>query len=73
MGNFYTPDAPLRIKMFHFVKQIIIIRIFWCIVVCRFFWTGCVYGCRNDAERFGFFCHAALEFLHQGGFHPVSL
>ncbi|XP_022716112.1 starch synthase 3, chloroplastic/amyloplastic-like isoform X2 [Durio zibethinus] len=35
-----------------------------------FFWTGCVYGCRNDAERFGFFCHAALEFLHQGGFHP---
>ncbi|XP_022748485.1 starch synthase 3, chloroplastic/amyloplastic-like [Durio zibethinus] len=37
-----------------------------------FFWTGCVYGCRKDAERFGFFCHAALEFLHQGGFHPVS-
>ncbi|XWS18197.1 hypothetical protein CRYUN_Cryun32bG0022300 [Craigia yunnanensis] len=35
-----------------------------------FFWTGCVYGCRNDAERFGFFCHASLEFLHQGGFHP---
>ncbi|XVF26047.1 hypothetical protein REPUB_Repub13aG0266100 [Reevesia pubescens] len=35
-----------------------------------FFSTGCVYGCRNDAERFGFFCHAALEFLHQGGFHP---
>ncbi|XVF87733.1 hypothetical protein PTKIN_Ptkin18bG0144400 [Pterospermum kingtungense] len=35
-----------------------------------FFWTGCVYGCRNDGERFGFFCHAALEFLHQGGFHP---
>ncbi|XVF27876.1 hypothetical protein REPUB_Repub14bG0147000 [Reevesia pubescens] len=32
--------------------------------------TGCVYGGRNDAERFGFFCHAALEFLHQGGFHP---
>ncbi|XVE51111.1 hypothetical protein DITRI_Ditri02bG0012700 [Diplodiscus trichospermus] len=36
----------------------------------RFFSTGCVYGCGNDAERFGFFCHAALEFLHQGGFHP---
>ncbi|KAK6269015.1 hypothetical protein QUC31_013175 [Theobroma cacao] len=35
-----------------------------------FFCTGCVYGSRNDAERFGFFCHAALEFLHQGGFHP---
>ncbi|XWS19411.1 hypothetical protein CRYUN_Cryun31cG0013500 [Craigia yunnanensis] len=34
------------------------------------FWTGCVYGCRNDAERFGFFCHAALEFLLQCGFHP---
>ncbi|KAG7012367.1 Soluble starch synthase 3, chloroplastic/amyloplastic [Cucurbita argyrosperma subsp. argyrosperma] len=34
------------------------------------FWTGCIYGCNNDAERFGFFCHAALEFLLQGGFHP---
>lgn len=38
----------------------------------RFFWTGCIYGCANDGERFGFFCHAALEFLLQGGFHPVS-
>ncbi|KAL1099746.1 hypothetical protein V6Z11_D05G181900 [Gossypium hirsutum] len=35
-----------------------------------FVWTGCVYGCKNDAERFGFFCHAALEFLHQGGLQP---
>ncbi|KAJ1427192.1 Starch synthase, catalytic domain [Sesbania bispinosa] len=35
-----------------------------------FFQAGCVYGCGNDAERFGFFCHAALEFLHQNGFHP---
>ncbi|KAH7569482.1 hypothetical protein ACOSP7_012903 [Xanthoceras sorbifolium] len=35
-----------------------------------FFSTGCIYGCRNDGERFGFFCHAALEFLLQGGFHP---
>lgn len=35
-----------------------------------FFWKGCVYGCKNDGERFGFFCHAALEFLLQGGFHP---
>ncbi|GMI93304.1 starch synthase 3 [Hibiscus trionum] len=35
-----------------------------------FFSKGCVYGCGNDAQRFGFFCHAALEFLHQGGFHP---
>lgn len=35
-----------------------------------FFWKGCIYGLRNDGERFGFFCHAALEFLHQGGFHP---
>ncbi|KAK4360938.1 hypothetical protein RND71_019890 [Anisodus tanguticus] len=34
------------------------------------FWKGCVYGCNNDGERFGFFCHAALEFLLQGGFHP---
>ncbi|KAK8551617.1 hypothetical protein V6N13_120069 [Hibiscus sabdariffa] len=33
-------------------------------------WKGCVYGCNNDAERFGFFCHAALEFLHQGGLQP---
>ncbi|KAL2339188.1 hypothetical protein Fmac_013634 [Flemingia macrophylla] len=35
-----------------------------------FFNAGCVYGCGNDAERFGFFCHAALEFLYQNGFHP---
>ncbi|KAK7363745.1 hypothetical protein VNO77_05899 [Canavalia gladiata] len=35
-----------------------------------FFQAGCVYGCANDAERFGFFCHAALEFLLQNGFHP---
>ncbi|KAK3188383.1 hypothetical protein Dsin_027944 [Dipteronia sinensis] len=35
-----------------------------------FFGMGCIYGCRNDGERFGFFCHAALEFLLQGGFHP---
>lgn len=34
------------------------------------FSTGCVYGSRNDGERFGFFCHAALEFLLQSGFHP---
>ncbi|GMI77510.1 hypothetical protein HRI_001420300 [Hibiscus trionum] len=35
-----------------------------------FFSKGCVYGCGNDAQRFGFFCHAALEFLQQGGFNP---
>ncbi|KAL5578838.1 hypothetical protein UlMin_011280 [Ulmus minor] len=35
-----------------------------------FFGRGCIYGCNNDAERFGFFCHAALEFLLQSGFHP---
>ncbi|XP_059438596.1 starch synthase 3, chloroplastic/amyloplastic [Corylus avellana] len=35
-----------------------------------FFWAGFIYGGRNDAERFGFFCHAALEFLLQSGFHP---
>ncbi|KAH7836913.1 hypothetical protein Vadar_007344 [Vaccinium darrowii] len=34
------------------------------------FWTGCIYGCKNDAERFGFFSHSALEFLLQSGFHP---
>lgn len=38
---------------------------------CSFFWAGCIYGCRNDGERFGFFCHAALEFLLQSGSHPV--
>ncbi|KAF4372544.1 hypothetical protein F8388_027217 [Cannabis sativa] len=35
-----------------------------------FFWKGCIYGCNNDAQRFGFFCHAALEFLLQSGSHP---
>ncbi|KAJ8761784.1 hypothetical protein K2173_004596 [Erythroxylum novogranatense] len=34
------------------------------------FWKRCIYGCQNDGERFGFFCHAALEFLLQSGFHP---
>ncbi|KAL0286209.1 UNVERIFIED_CONTAM: Soluble starch synthase 3, chloroplastic/amyloplastic [Sesamum angustifolium] len=34
------------------------------------FWVGCIYGRSNDGERFGFFCHAALEFLLQSGFHP---
>ncbi|XP_047308837.1 starch synthase 3, chloroplastic/amyloplastic [Impatiens glandulifera] len=34
------------------------------------FWKGCIYGSSNDAERFGFFCHAALEFLLQSRFHP---
>lgn len=38
---------------------------------CRFFSVGCVYGRANDGERFGFFCHAALEFLLQNGFNPV--
>ncbi|XP_042478989.1 starch synthase 3, chloroplastic/amyloplastic-like [Macadamia integrifolia] len=37
------------------------------------FGKGCVYGCRNDAERFVFFCHAALEFLHQSGWNPDIL
>ncbi|KAF8090704.1 hypothetical protein N665_0469s0039 [Sinapis alba] len=37
------------------------------------FQRGCVYGCSDDAERFGFFCHASLEFLLQGGFHPEIL
>ncbi|KAK4764746.1 hypothetical protein SAY86_025836 [Trapa natans] len=35
-----------------------------------FFGRGCIYGCSNDGERFGFFCHSALEFLLQSGFHP---
>ncbi|KAL8140334.1 hypothetical protein V2J09_006355 [Rumex salicifolius] len=35
-----------------------------------YFWTGCIYGCTNDADRFSFFCHAALEFLQQNGSHP---
>ncbi|KAL3626716.1 hypothetical protein CASFOL_029459 [Castilleja foliolosa] len=36
-----------------------------------FFGVGCIYGRSNDGQRFGFFCHAALEFLLQSGFHPV--
>ncbi|KAL1806008.1 hypothetical protein ACET3Z_029076 [Daucus carota] len=34
------------------------------------FWTGCIYGCKNDGDRFGFFCHAALEYLLQSGSNP---
>ncbi|XP_074270130.1 starch synthase 3, chloroplastic/amyloplastic-like isoform X3 [Silene latifolia] len=34
------------------------------------FQSNSVYIGRNDGERFGFFCHAALEFLLQSGFHP---
>lgn len=34
------------------------------------FRTGSVYAGKNDGERFGFFCHAALEFLLQSGLHP---
>ncbi|XP_021747168.1 LOW QUALITY PROTEIN: soluble starch synthase 3, chloroplastic/amyloplastic-like [Chenopodium quinoa] len=32
--------------------------------------TNSVYIGKNDGERFGFFCHAALEYLLQSGFHP---
>ncbi|CAI9760263.1 unnamed protein product [Fraxinus pennsylvanica] len=35
-----------------------------------FFWAGCIYGRSNDGERFGFFCHASLEFLLQSGSRP---
>ncbi|KAL3627483.1 Soluble starch synthase 3, chloroplastic/amyloplastic [Castilleja foliolosa] len=35
-----------------------------------FFGVGCIYGRSNDEQRFVFFCHAALEFLLQSGFHP---
>ena len=33
------------------------------------FWVGCVYGRNDDANRFNFFCNAALEYLrhHSGG------
>ncbi|OWM86336.1 hypothetical protein CDL15_Pgr010678 [Punica granatum] len=34
------------------------------------FGRGCIYGCNDDGGRFGFFCHSALEFLLQSGFHP---
>eukprot|EP00252_Welwitschia_mirabilis_P009331 TRINITY_DN21856_c0_g1_i2.p1 TRINITY_DN21856_c0_g1~~TRINITY_DN21856_c0_g1_i2.p1 ORF type:complete len:1127 (+),score=268.55 TRINITY_DN21856_c0_g1_i2:154-3534(+) len=34
------------------------------------FWAGCIYGRKDDGNRFGFFCHASLEFLHQSGMHP---
>ncbi|CAN6457549.1 unnamed protein product [Victoria cruziana] len=37
------------------------------------FSVRCIYGCKNDGERFGFFCHAALEFLQQSGSHPDIL
>ncbi|KAJ3689831.1 hypothetical protein LUZ61_018995 [Rhynchospora tenuis] len=37
------------------------------------FWVGCVYGRGNDGDRFGFFCHAALEFLLQSGSSPDIL
>lgn len=33
------------------------------------FWVGCIYGRKDDGQRFGFFCHAALEFLLQSGLH----
>ncbi|XP_010909122.2 starch synthase 3, chloroplastic/amyloplastic [Elaeis guineensis] len=36
------------------------------------FSVGCIYG-RNDGDRFGFFCHAALEFLLQSGSCPDIL
>lgn len=34
------------------------------------FWAGCIYGRKDDGQRFGFFCNAALEFLLQSGLHP---
>lgn len=36
------------------------------------FWVGCVYGRNDDANRFNFFCNAALEYLrhHAGGSRP---
>eukprot|EP01018_Ginkgo_biloba_P009244 Gb_31910 [translate_table: standard] len=34
------------------------------------FGVGCIYGRKDDGQRFGFFCHAALEFLLQSGSHP---
>lgn len=34
------------------------------------FWAGCVYGRRDDGQRFGFFCHAALEYLLRSGRRP---
>lgn len=40
--------------------------------LCRMFSVGCIYGRNDDGHRFGFFCHAALEFLLQSGFQPVS-
>ncbi|KAG0482789.1 hypothetical protein HPP92_010873 [Vanilla planifolia] len=37
------------------------------------FWAGCIYGRNNDGDRFGYFCHAALEFLLQSEFRPDIL
>eukprot|EP00898_Chlorokybus_atmophyticus_P002462 jgi/Chlat1/3216/Chrsp22S03420 len=36
-------------------------------------WAKCVYGRPNDAQRFGFFCHAALEWLQRSGRKPNIL
>eukprot|EP00249_Psilotum_nudum_P022055 c28356_g1_i1 orf=2-3733(+) len=34
------------------------------------FWVGCIYGRRDDGQRFEFFCNVALEFLLRSGRHP---
>ena len=48
------------------------VRVFVWVSACRLFWVGCIYGRKDDAARFGTFCHAALEFLLQTGRRPVS-
>jgi starch synthase len=36
----------------------------------NFFNRGIFYGHQDDAERFAFFCRAALEFMYKSGKHP---
>ncbi|PKA53519.1 Soluble starch synthase 3, chloroplastic/amyloplastic [Apostasia shenzhenica] len=43
------------------------------IILPKMFCVGCVYGRNDDGDRFGFFCHAALEFILHSGFRPDIL
>lgn len=36
----------------------------------HFFDRGCFYGCEDDAERYLYFCRAALEFLYKKSLQP---
>jgi starch synthase len=38
-----------------------------------FFWVGCIYGRNDDAQRFGFFCGAAAEYLKNHSIHKPDV